>query len=313
MQGINRLYLVAQLVLSNYMAGEFMKLIMVTKKDKKRHPLMKQAFENAGFSVRHVDLKELSLFSDTKESRIEGPRLGVKTTSAVYLEAGLQLTQFVEPFLDELERRAIYCQVRAGSHYILSNELLQITELNNYGIRIPRTYIFKDRSRIKALAEKLSFPALLKTFSKGIKSQSFIVDSKKALLSVSDGIKHELDGVVLREFIEGDVDQCAVIGKKVYSLSRKFDGRELQPVKKAVMAKLSTQDEETAIHAASVCGCDIATVKMCRGYVLKVKPLVNLLIYNKKTGANLFEDAAAFFAKKTGLKNKKTDEGEELG
>ncbi len=279
-----------------------MKLLMVTKKDKRRHPFLKQAFEETGFTVKHTDIKEVSLFSDMKGSRIEGPRLGVKTTSAVYLEAGLQLTQFVEPFLDELERRAIYCQVRSGSHYVLSNELLQITALNNYNIRIPRTYIFRDRSQLKALAEKLSFPALFKTFSKGSKSQSFIVDSPKSLLSVSDGIKYELDGIVLREFIEGDVDQCAVIGKKVYSLQRKFEKGELQPLKKAVITKLSSQDKETAVHAANVCGCDIATVKMCRGYVLKVKPLVDLLIYNKKTGENLFEEVSALFAEKTGLR-----------
>jgi len=281
--------------------GHLMKLLMATKKEKKRYPFLKEAFEERGFTVKSADLKDLSLYSERKKSRIEGPRLGIKNTSAAYLEAGLQLTQFVEPLLDELERRAIYCQVKAGSHFILSNELLQITALNNYSIRIPRTFIFKDRGKLKQLSERLSFPVLFKTFSKGAKSQSFIVESAKSLLSVSEGIKYNIDGLLLREFIEGDIDQCAVVGKDVFSIQRKFEKGDLQPVKKAVMAKVSAQDKEAAIQAANVCGCDIATVKMCRGFVLKVKPLVDLLTYNKKTGDNLFENVAALFAEKTGL------------
>lgn len=279
-----------------------MKLLMVTKREKKKYPFLRKAFEEKGFRVKSVDIKDISLFSDRKKSRIEGPKLGLKETKGVYLEAGLKLTQFVEPLLDELERRGIYCQVKTGSHYILSNELLQITTLNNYNIQIPRTFIFKDQGKVKALAGKLSFPVLFKTFANGEKSQGFIVDSAKALLSVSDGIKHELDGIVLREFIEGNVDQCAVIGNTVFNIQRKLENNLLQPIKKAVMTKISSKDRETAIHAANICGCDIATVKMCRGYVLKVKPLVNFLVYNKKTGENLFEYVAELFAEKTGFK-----------
>jgi len=284
-----------------------MKLLMAIKGDKKRHPFLKQFFEERGFSVKEFNLKEISLYSDRKSSRIEGERLGIKNTNAVYLEAGLQLTHLAEPLLDEIERRALYCQVKAGSHYVLSNELLQITTLNNYNVRMPRTFIFKDRSKLKTLSDKLSFPLLFKTFSNGTKSQSFIVKSKKSLLSVSDGIKYKIDGLLLREFISGDVDMCAVIGQKVYTLSRKFEKGDLQPVKKAVASKLSTQDTEAAVHAAKVCGCDIATVKMCRGYVLKVKPLVDFLLFNKKTGENLFEDVAELFAEHTGLKKQKPE------
>ncbi|MEM0360343.1 MAG: hypothetical protein QXK06_03345 [Candidatus Diapherotrites archaeon] len=279
-----------------------MKLLMVTKKARKRHPFLEKAFKEKGFEVKNVDIKEVSLFSSRGKSRIEGPKLCLKKTKAVYLEAGLKLTQFVEPLLDEIERRGIYCQVKAGSHYVLSNEPLQTTTLNSFEVRMPRTFIFRSQGKVKILANKLSYPALVKTFVKGEKTQRFIVDSPKALLSVADSVRHELDGIIVREFIEGDLDQCAVIGDKVYSIQRKFQKDAIQPAKKAKMSSLSAKDRETAIHAARICGCDIATVKMCKGYVLKVKPLVDFVLFNKKTGADLFKDVAELFAQKTGFK-----------
>ncbi len=288
-----------------------MKLLLVKKREKKKYPFLKKAFEERGFKVKNADLKDLSLFSDRKESRVEGPKLGIKNTKAVYLEAGLEMAPFVEPFLDELSRRGIYCQVKPNSHYILSNELLQITALNEHGVRIPRTYIFKDKEMAKAIAKKISFPVLFKTFSKGKKNQSVIVESEKALASVTSGISQEIDGAVLREFISGDVTQCAVIGNTVFSIQRKMEKGDLQPVKKASMTKIAAKDRETAIQAARVCSCDIATVKMCKGYVLKVKPLVNFLVYNKKTGDDLFEYVAELFAQKTGLGKKKSEADEE--
>jgi len=277
-----------------------MKLLMLKKKEKKKYPFLKQAFEEKGFTVKTADLKDLSLFSDMKKSRVEGSKIGFNSVDAVYFESGLELTSFTEPLLDEIERREIYCQVKKNSHYILSNELLQITMLNNFNIRIPRTFILRDLSKIKALATKLSYPVLFKVFSSGEKDQSTIVESEKALHSVSRGIKKKASGVLVREFIEGDVDQAAVIGKKVFSIQRKLEKGELQDLKKAKLSALSTQDKETAIQAATICGCDIATVKMCKGYVLKVKPLVNFLLYNKKTGEDLFECVAEFYQEKTG-------------
>jgi len=292
--------------------GQNMKLLMLKKKDKKKYSFLKQAFEEKGFTVKTADLKELSLFSDMKNSRVEGPKLGFKNIEAVYFESGLELTSFTEPLLDEIERREIYCQVKKNSHYILSNELLQITMLNNFNIKIPRTFILRNLDRVNSISPKLSYPVLFKVFSNGKKDQSTIVESEKSLFSVSRGIKKKMSGVLLREFIEGDVDQVAVIGKRVFSIQRKLEQGELQELKKAKLSVLSTQDKETAIQAASICGCDIATVKMCKGYVLKVKPLVNFLLYNKKTGDNLFEHVAEFYVKKTGLE-KPMPEPEQAG
>ncbi len=279
--------------------GQNMNLLVLKKKDKKKYPFLKSAFEEKGFTVKTADLTDLSLFSDMENSRIEGPIPKICDVGAVYFEAGLQSTSFVEPLLSEIERREIYCQVKKNSHYILSNELLQITMLNSFNIKVPRTFILRDLAKVKSVAPKLSYPVLFKVFSSGGKDQSTIVESEKALFSVSRGIKKKASGVLLREFIEGDVDQVAVIGKKVFSIQRKLEKGELQDLKKAQVSALSAQDKETAIQAATICGCDIATVKLCKGYVLKVKPLVNFLLYNKKTGEDLFECVAEFYREKT--------------
>ena len=270
------------------------KLIMAVEGEKKRFGLLKDAFKEKGFDVKTIHVRELTLFSDMSGSRIKNSGLALTKTKAVYLETPLELTQFVEPLLDEIERRGIYCQLKKGSFYIGSNELLQISVLNEYNIKVPRTMIVGSPEQIKAAAEKFSYPVLVKFYVKGKKIHSFIAKDEKTLLSLSEGI--QADNALIRDYIVGEVDHCAVIGEKVYNLRRlvKEDG-SLQPLKKALPAKLSKAEEELAIQAASVCGCDIAMVKMCKGFVLKVKPYVNMLTFTKRTGQNLFEEVAELF------------------
>lgn len=273
------------------------KLLMAVEGERKRFAFLKEAFKQAGFDVKMLAVRELTLFTSMAGSKIRNSKLSLSKTKAIYLETPLKLTQFVEPLLDEIERRSIYCQVKSNSYYIGSNELLQLSVLNEYNIKIPRTIILGNVEQIKAVAEKFSYPVLLKLYSKGEKMQTFIAKDEKMLTSLADGIQAE--NAIIRDYIAGEVDHCAVIGDKVYNLKRmvKEDG-SLQPLKKAVPAKLSKAEEETAIQAASVCGCDIATVKMCKGFVLKVKPYINMVVFTKKTGENIFEEVAMLFKEK---------------
>ncbi|MCD6247162.1 MAG: hypothetical protein J7J87_01880 [Candidatus Diapherotrites archaeon] len=273
------------------------KLLMAVEGEKKRFTFLKDAFRQAGLDVKAITVRELTLFTNMSGSKIKNSKLGLSKIKAIYLETPLKLTQFVEPLLDEIERRGIYCQVKKNSYYIGSNELLQLSVLNEYNIKIPRTTILGNVEQIKAVAEKFSYPVLLKLYSKGEKIQSFIANDEKMLASLAERV--QADNAIIREYIAGEVDHCAVIGDKVYNLKRmvKEDG-SLQPLKKALPSKLSKAEEETAIQAASVCSCDIATVKMCKGFVLKVKPYVNMVVFTKKTGENIFEEVASLFKEK---------------
>jgi len=275
------------------------RLIMAVEGEKKRFALLKDAFRQKGFGVKMIPVRELTLVTDAKGSRIRASSLR-SFKGAIYLETPLKLTHFVEPLLDEIDRAGFYCQLKKGAYYIGSNELLQLSVLNSYNIKIPRTMIFGSLEQIKNFAEKFSYPVLLKVYRKGEKIQSVIAKDANELISLAE--RTQGDNAIVREYIAGEVDHCAVIGDKVFNLKRavKEDGLNLQPLKKAISAKLSKTEEETAIQAASVCGCDVATVKMCKGFVLKVKPYVNMLVFTKKTGHSLFEEVAELFSEKLG-------------
>ncbi|MCX8190129.1 MAG: hypothetical protein N3F05_02775 [Candidatus Diapherotrites archaeon] len=274
------------------------KLIMAVEGERKRFALLRNAFEQKGFSVKLLPVRRLTLFADRNGSKAKIFGNG-KFDGAVYLETPFMLTQFVEPLLDYIETKGFYCQVHKGAYYVGSNELLQISLLSSYGIKIPYTRIFGNIEQIRKAKEKFSYPVVVKVYKNGEKIQSMIAKNSDALASLTERI--EGDTAVVSEFIEGDIEHCAVIGEEVFALrSTTSDPTKVRLMKNAVNVKLSKTEEETAIQAASICGCDIATVKMCRGFVTRVKPHVNMILFTKKTGRNLFEKVAELFYKKSG-------------
>ncbi|MEM4662880.1 MAG: hypothetical protein QXM75_02570 [Candidatus Diapherotrites archaeon] len=274
------------------------KVVLAVEGEKKRFFLLKQAFEKKGFSAKIVPVRNLTLFTDMTGSRIKITGNGF-FGDAVYLETPLLLTQFVEPLLDYLESKGIYCQVHKGAYYIGSNEFLQLSVLNSYNIKMPYTRIFGNIEQIRKSRNKFSYPVIVKVYKNNEKIQSVTVRSPEALASLTERIQG--DAAIVSEYIEGDIDQCAVIGDEVFALRcTAANPTKDQLAKKSILVKLSKTEEETAIQAASICGCDIATVKMCRGFVTKVKPYVNMVLFTKKTGTNLFEKTANLFCEKLG-------------
>jgi len=269
-------------------------IIMAVEGEKKRFALLRQAFIEKGFSVNLIPVRGLTIFTDMSGSRVKASNLS-SFSSAVYLETPLALAQFVEPLLDYIELKGLYCQVHKKAYYVASNEMLQLSVLNSYNIKIPPTRIFGNIEQIKKSADKFSYPVIVKIYKDGEKIQSMIAKSPEELVASTE--RAQGNNAIVRECIEGDVDYCAVIGDEVFALRRpsKDNAVALQPMKNARPIRLSKTEEETAIQAASICGCDVATVKLCRGFVLKVKPYVNMLLFTRRTGRNLFEKTAELF------------------
>ncbi len=267
----------------------------------------KRAFKEKGLGAQILDLKKVSLSSGKKGTEILDDSLDLGKFDGVYLKAGLKLAQFAEPLLDELQRRNFYVPVKKNSHYISTNETLQLTTLNKFSVKVPRTMIFGSPEGIKAQAEKFSYPVQFKAFRKGEKTMSMLVESERSLVFLADSFRAEQDAIIVREFIEGDIDESAIIGGKVFTIRRKFEKGALQPIKKSQSIKLPEAEKETAIHSANICGYDIASVKMCKGYVLKVKPLMKINTFNRITGEDLYEEIADLYKQKLGERKKREE------
>ncbi len=264
---------------------------------------LKKAFKEKNFNVRTLNLKKLSLYSDSKKTSLENDKISFNEIDAVYLSSNLSLAPFIEPLLEIFEEKNIYCQHKIGSYYLNSNESYQFHTLNSKGVKISRLVTFGQLASVASNTKKFSYPVLFKVYSGSEKKLTALVESPRSLKSLAQSIKFKKDGILVREFVEGDVIQCAVIGEKVYAIRRESKGEETQSLQKGMMTKLSTQETETVKRAARVLGLDIATVKICKGYVFKVIPGIDYLTFNKKTGNSLFEDVADFYKKQLNKKN----------
>ncbi len=263
---------------------------------------LQKSFEKKGFNVKTLNLKKLSLLSDRKKTELKNGDINFDKINAVYLRAPLQINSFVEPLLDIFKEKKIYCQYKPNSYYNSSNEALQFNALNLNGIKIAKVVTFGDSNTIQSHVNKFEYPVLFKSFRKQQKSQTILVESARSLKSIAKSIRFNIDGAVIREFVEGPVEDCAVIGDKVFTIRRKWLGDEPQKLSKGKLVKLSKTEKETAVKAAQVCGFDIATVKLAQGNVSKVRPGISYLTFSKKSGDSMFDEVADFYSKKLNFK-----------
>ena len=258
----------------------------------------KQAFHEQGFKVGYANIKRVSLFSKTGKTEIRHPVIHCDSYDAVYLTPVLKLKQFIEPLLLEFQDLGIYAQFNPDSFYINDNEALQTVLLNSYNVKMGKTVLIGQPSKMISATRTFSYPILLKLFKNQRKNFSLLVESQRSLRSLSKSLAPDLDAIFLKEFIEGDVDHCLVIGDRVYAIRRKWDGEQVVPLNKGQMTKLSKLDADTAIQAARICGCDIATVKMSKGYVIKVDSEIDLTSFSNKIGLNFYNEIAKMYAEK---------------
>jgi hypothetical protein len=280
-----------------------LKILLVSpSKEELKH--LKEAFKDKGMVADAVELSSISLLSKRGGTVIKGLKSKLDKYDGVYLHSKLKLTPFVEPLLEEFENRGIYCQVGVESHYICNNQALQLAYLTAGKCNLPKTMVFGNTEDIEGRADEFSYPVIFKAFVEEEKTLSVIVESQRSLKSVASGIYGEVDMAIVREFIEAPLDVAIVMGDKVFNVRRELVASELEPLKNAKPLKLSKLEHEAAIHAASVCKCDVALVKISNAHVLRVTPEFSLKSFSKLLGQDLYEELASFFKIKLGGRGK---------
>jgi glutathione synthase/RimK-type ligase-like ATP-grasp enzyme len=217
---------------------------------------------------------------------------------AIYLKVSRQFTQFIEPFVDTLVSNGIYCQFKPEAFYIIANKPFQYSVLHSKGVKTSETMIFSDVTALEWAAEEIRFPIILKTFFGLRKTQSIVIENLRSFKSLVKSIRGEIDAITLQEYIEGDVNYAAVIGKDVYTIKRKWNDQKFEHEKKPVSASLTEEDQKKAIRAAQTVGADIATIKLVEGTVLGVRPSIDFLQFKKVMGKDLGLAVANFYKDK---------------
>jgi len=278
-----------------------MKVGIISKQKTDDFKALQKSFEEKGFEkAQFIKESALGLITTQRETKILSGSTNIANFDAIYLRADPELTPFVEPFLDDLADKGIYCQVKPDCFYNTSNKALMYNILNSKGIPISRTTALKDASIISQIADDLMYPVIFKSFAGYEKMQSLVIDSVKNLNSISKSIKSEVDLVIVQEYLEGDLIYALVIGEEIFTVTRKWDSNKQEHSKREINVSISEVEAKLARRAATLVGTDVATVKMINGKVLNIFPQLYWARFNPVLGKHLEQNIAQMFAQKLG-------------
>jgi glutathione synthase/RimK-type ligase-like ATP-grasp enzyme len=272
--------------------------VLVIAEKKKHVETFVDALNAKGVKANYLRILKISLVSKHKMTLIKSMGEDIPKYDAVFLQVRLSLAPFVEPLLEELARNNIYVNCNPGSYFIGMNTPYKFVCLSLGGVKTPRTLTAGSGKNIERVSKKVSYPLLAKSFKGKDIQQSLVVENDRELNSFVKSIKSNIDGFMLREFIQGNMLSCVVIGKKVFAVTRKITDYFVSELEKGISAKLNESDSELAIKAANVCGYDIAWVDIVSGNVVKVEPMVPWQKFNRLCSETLEEHVANFFIEK---------------
>ncbi|MFA6268648.1 MAG: hypothetical protein WCW13_05105 [archaeon] len=272
--------------------------ILVIAEKKIKADAFLQALKEKGVHAKYLRVSKITLVSKHKETLIKALGKELPLYDAVFIYVRPTLAQFIEPLLEELTNQGIYCNAKKGAYYIALNEPYQFVTLAIEGIPAPRTISSASAKHIEKLSKKIYYPLLAKSFINKKPQQALIVNNSRELNIFIKSIKTEIEGFILREFIQGDTISCVVIGRKVFAIKRKhFDG-EVAEISKGTCYKPTENEEKIAISAAHACKLDIARVDLVKGKVVKVEPSFPLEEFDNICSDNLEECVAHFLIEK---------------
>lgn len=273
-----------------------MKVLILGSKKTKSVSRQIEAFLAAGFSkADYLNIYKLNLVTKGSKTEVVDDGLRISDYDAVYIRAGLELSPFVEPLLDELKAMGIFTQLKPGAFYLNSNEALQVAALNGRKLPVAKSVLVVDPKSIRDSAEKFRYPLIFKSYISQTKTQSILIESPRSLKSITNSIKMDLDCVILKEFEEANLIQCAVIGANVFAIKRRWNGSEIERLEKGRPCTVSDREKVIAMRAALACNCEIATVKLSNGLVTEVVPDINFPVFRQKIEENLPEIIALHF------------------
>lgn len=292
-----------------------MKVLVLAEKYEFSKPFV-SALKAKGVKAQRLKLVELSLVSKHKNTLIKSSTEDVPKYDAALLLARSSLAPFTEPLIHEFNNQNIYCNAYEGAYYICNNQAYKFVNLSAEGIKTPRTIISGSGKNIEKAASKVSYPLIVKSFYGNEVQQSVCVKNSSELKVFVRSIKSKMDAFMLREYIDGKVISCVVIGHKVFAIERSAKDYDVQPMSKGKFYQATDEEKEIAITAANASGFEIARIDLVKNHVLSVKPTFPLKIFNAVCSDNLENHVASFLIDKVneqGVKKTASDELKELG
>jgi glutathione synthase/RimK-type ligase-like ATP-grasp enzyme len=275
-----------------------MKAVLIAEKKDSSILLIKEAMQKKFEHVGFIHLSRVGLLTKKDKTKIIVGLINFEKYDCVYLKAEPELTQFIEPLIDELRQKGIYCNLKPESYYITSNKPLMYVLLNSHNIPVQKTVVISSPNLIESGIASFNYPVIIKTFNGIKKTQSLVIDSLRGLKSFIKSIKSEPSAIVLQEYLQGDVLYCAVIGEQVFAYKRKWFEEKFEHSVKETGIALSDSEKKQAIESVNACGLDLGVAKLIQGKTVNVSPLIEIEKFNKALGKELNSVISEHYFKK---------------
>ncbi len=288
-----------------------MRVLVLAEKEKIAKPFV-DAMRAKKIKASYLQLIKISLVSKHKNTLIKAVDENIPRYDAVFLQARNSLAPFIEPLIDALADSKVYCNAKPGSYYLAVNEPYKFVNFSANCVLTPRTLISGSGKNIERISKNISYPVIAKSFIGKNVQQSMFVSSDSELNNFVKSIKTNIDGFMLREFIDDCVVSCAVVGDNVFAIDRRSGKTCISDLEKGRYYKTNESEKENAIKAAQASGLDIARVDLVRGRVISVEPEIPIEPFNKICSINLESHIADFFVDKINEIGPKRTVGDDL-
>ncbi len=270
-----------------------MNILIIAEKRTQVKPYI-DALNERGQNTKYIRVSKITLISRQNETIIKSLGEEVEAYDAVFIQTRTSLAPFIEPLLEELTAINSYTNAKKGSYFTGWNEPYQFVTLALANIPTPKTITTASVKNIEQLSKKISYPILINTYLGKKNQQTLVINSNRELNTFVKSIKTEIDGFMIREFIEGNVISSIIVGEKTFSVKRGYNGEEVESVKNGKYYTMTDNEKETAIKAAKACGYDIARVDMIKGKVIKVSPTLSIEDFNNVCSVKIEDFVAEF-------------------
>lgn len=249
-----------------------MNILILAEKKKKVQNLLNALNESK--NTTYLRLSKVVLVSKNNRTRIKAFGTELEEYDAIYIQARTSLSPFIEPLLEEIEQIGNYTNIKKGSYYIGENEPYLTVVLSQAEIPIPKSISTGSVKNIESIAKKIQYPLIIKTFFIKKPQQVLLVNSQRELKLFIKSIKTEIDGFLIREFIQGDIISCAVIGEKIFPVKRKSSQTNSKEIEQGKKYKLNQKEREIILKTLKTIGYDIARIDLVKGKIIKVEPII---------------------------------------
>ncbi len=193
---------------------------------------------------------------------------------------------------------------------------MQVLCSNN--IPMPKSYVVVNTDHIdKVMKEIGSFPIIIKTATGSHGSGVAIVESKRALRSVTEMFTGGSNPMIIQEYIresKGKDLRVFIVGNRILGVMERIAKKKgefrsnFQLGGRVRLAELSRKEKDVAFSAVKACGLDIAGVDILRTKkgpkVLEVNANPGLEGITLATGRDIAGEIIEFVVKKSKLKRK---------